>query len=143
MAALKSLGLAGILLGIVGTIGLVGCGGNNTGGGNVLAPKFQPQVVNQIDDFQFQATGVTGVTQTLNYSWRNTGVQANVNQACSITGGSATLVLRDSTGAQVYSRNLADNGTFVSSAGEASAWSMQIVLSNLSGTLNFRAQKKT
>jgi hypothetical protein len=123
-------------------IALTGCGSSNNSN-NVLAPKFQPQVVNNIDDFQFQATGVTGVTQTLNYNWRNTGTQANINQACSITGGTATLVLRDSTGAQVYSQSLASNGTFVTSAGLASAWSMQIVLTNLQGTLNFRAQKKT
>ena len=131
-------------LAIIVPLALAGCGGSNSGGGgNVLAPQFQPQVVNSTDDFQFQVTGVTGATQTLDYSWRNTGVQANVNQSCAITGGTATLVLRDSTGAQVYSRNLADNGTFVSTAGAASAWSMQVILTNVSGTVNFRAQKKT
>jgi hypothetical protein len=128
----------------IAAAGLSGCGGSGTSpGGNVLAPQFQPQVINAVDDFQFQATGVTGVTQTLNYAWRNTGVQANVNQSCSITGGSATLVLTDSTGAQVYSRNLGDNGTFQSTAGAPSAWGMQIVLTNVTGTVNFRSQKKT
>ena len=87
------------LLAIVATA-LPGCGGSNgTPGNNALAPQFQPQVVNNTDDFQFQATGMTGVTQTLDYAWRNTGVQANVNQSCSLTGGTATLVLTDSTGA--------------------------------------------
>ena len=130
-----------ITLVLAGAITVGGCAGGSSS--NVLAPKFQPQVVNSIDDFQFQVTGVTGATQTLNYSWRNTGTQANVNQACSISGGSATLVLRDSTGAQIYSRSLVDNGTFVSLAGAPSAWSMLVVLSNVSGTINFRAQKKT
>jgi hypothetical protein len=128
-------------LALAGALTLTGCG--DGGGNNVLAPQFQPQVTNAIDDFSFQATGVDGVTQTLDYAWRNTGTQANVNQACSIVGGSATLVLRDSTGAQVYSRNLADNGTFVTLAGEPSRWSMRIVLTNVRGTLNFRVQKKT
>ena len=131
-----------ITLVLAGAITVGGCAGGSSSS-NVLAPKFQPQVVNSIDDFQFQVTGVRGATQTLNYSWRNTGTQANVNQACSISGGSATLVLRDSTGAQIYSRSLVDNGTFVSLAGAPSAWSMQVVLSNVSGTINFRAQKKT
>lgn len=131
------------LLAVVATA-LPGCGGSNgTPGNNALAPQFQPQVVNSTDDFQFQATGMTGVTQTLNYNWRNTGVQANVNQSCSLTGGTATLVLTDSTGAQVYSRNLADNGTFQSTAGAPSAWAMRIVLTNAVGTINFRSQKKT
>ena len=127
------------------TAALTGCGGGggNSPAGNVLAPAFQPQIINSIDDFQFQATGVTSVTQTLNYNWRNTGVQANVNQSCSLTGGTATLVLTDSTGAQVYSRSLVDNGTFPTNPGSASAWSMQVILTNVSGTLNFRSQKKT
>ena len=132
-----------ITLVLAGAITVAGCAGGSSSSSNVLAPKFQPQVVNSIDDFQFQVTGVTGATQTLNYSWRNTGTQANVNQACSISGGSATLVLRDSTGAQIYSRSLVDNGTFVSLAGAPSACSMLVVLSNVSGTINFRAQKKT
>ena len=127
----------------VAATALGGCGGGGSTGGNVLAPQFQPQVVNTVDDFQFQATGVTGVTQTLNYSWRNTGQQANVNQSCSLTGGTATLVLNDSTGVQVYSRNLNDNGTFQTAVGSPSAWSMQIILTNVTGTLNFRSQKKT
>ena len=143
MRTAKRRSVAGVVLAVAGAIVLAGCGSGGGGRGNVLAPMFQPQIVNSIDDFQFQATGVTGVTQTLNYNWRNTGVQANVNQACAITGGTATLVMRDSTGAQVYSRSLTDNGTFLSLAGAPSAWSMQIVLTNLTGTLNFRAQKKT
>ncbi len=142
MESRNSAPLAIVTLLLAGAITVGGCGGGSSSS-NVLAPKFQPEVVNSIDDFQFQVTGVTGATQTLNYSWRNTGTQANVNQACSISGGSATLVLRDSTGAQIYSRSLADNGTFVSLAGAPSAWSMQVVLSNVSGTINFRAQKKT
>lgn len=123
-------------------IPLCGCG-DGSNGGNVLAPQFQPQVVNAVDDFQFQTTGVTNVTQTLTYSWRNTGTQANVNQACSISGGTATLVLSDSTGAQVYSRSLTDNGTFQTSVGLPSACTLRVTMTNVSGTLNFRAQKKT
>lgn len=118
---------------------LAGCDGNN----NVLSPRFQPEVANNIDNFQFQATGLTGVTQTLTYRWRNTGIQANVDQSCSITRGTATLVLSDSTGAQVYSRNLAENGTFASTAGAPGNWTIRLTLSQVKGTLNFRVQKKT
>ena len=119
-----------------------GCGDSNNNN-NVLAPAFQPEVANNIDNFQFQATNVTGVTQVLDYAWRDTGTQANVDQSCSITGGSATLSLRDSTGAVLYTRNLADGGSFTSTAGLAGTWSIRVTLNSVRGTLNFRVQKTT
>lgn len=118
---------------------LAGCDDNNT----VLSPRFQPEVANNVDNFQFQATGVTGVTQALTYTWRNTGGQATVDQSCSITGGSATLALFDSTGTQVYSRNLAENGSFASGLGAPGTWTIRLSAFQVRGTLNFRVQKKT
>ena len=117
---------------------LTGCGSDNT-----LSPQFQPEIMNTADNFQFQATGVTNVTQTLSYSWTNTGTQANVDQSCSMTQGSATVQIRDGQGTLVYDQSLADGGTFVSSAGVAGTWTIRVVLVNLDGTLNFRAQKTT
>ncbi len=112
------------------------------GGGSALNPQFQPQVSNLADNFQFQATGVTNVTQTLQYSWQDSGTGASINQACSITGGTATLTLLDANGTQVYSASLANNGTFQTSpAGVSGAWTIKIVLTGVNGTLNFRAQK--
>ncbi|MGE5178730.1 MAG: hypothetical protein ACM3PF_06530 [Bacteroidota bacterium] len=116
---------------------LAGCGG----GTKTLGPQFQPEVANSTDTFQFQATGLTGVTQTLTYTWRNTGTQSSVDQSCAITGGTATVTLSDSTGTQVYSRSLAQSGSFPSTAGLAGAWSIRVTLSQVQGTLNFRAQK--
>jgi hypothetical protein len=115
---------------------VAGCGGETA-----LNPAFQPQVSNQPDNFQFQSTGVTGVTQTLQYTWQNTGTTANVNQATTVAAGSATLTIRDASGTQVYTLNLADNGTFATNAGASGDWTIQIVLSSMSGTLNFRVQK--
>jgi hypothetical protein len=114
-----------------------GCGSES-----VLNPAFQPQVANLTDNFQFQATGVTDVTQNLQYTWQNTGTAATVNQATTVTAGTATLTIRDSGGVQVYSRNLADNGTFDTNAGSTGSWTIQLVLNNMSGTINFRVQKK-
>jgi hypothetical protein len=51
-------------------------------------------VTNATDDFQFQVSDLKDVTQTLTCSWSNTGDSANVNQASSLTGGSATLTIR-------------------------------------------------
>ena len=119
---------------------LAGCGNGNK---NVLSPVFQPEVANTIDNFQFQATGLTGVTQVLTYSWRNTGVQANVDQSSSITAGTAVLTLRDSTGALLYTRSLTEGGSLASAAGLAGTWTIRLQLTGVRGTLNFRAQKKT
>jgi hypothetical protein len=58
-----------------------------------------------------------------------------------VTAGSATLTIRDASGTQVYTRNLADNGTFLTNAGTSGSWTIQVVLTNMSGTINFRVQK--
>lgn len=111
-------------------------------GSTALNPQFQPQVSNLADNFQFQATGVTNVTQTLQYTWQDSGTAASINQACSITAGTATLTLLDANGTQVYSASLANNGTFQTSpAGVSGGWTIKIVLTGVSGTLNFRVQK--
>lgn len=117
---------------------ITGCGA----GGSALNPTFQPQVSNATDNFQFQATGVKSVTQTLNYSWQNSGIAATVNQATTVTGGQAILTIRDHAGTQVYSGDLVNNGTFDTATGITGSWTITLTLSNYSGTLNFRVQKK-
>lgn len=107
---------------------------------NPLSP-FQPEVTNAQDNFQFQATGITNVTATVSYNWQNTGTIANINQSCAITGGSAVLTVFDADTVQVYTRNLADNGTYSTASGATGSWIIRVALTNLSGTLNFRAQK--
>ena len=105
-----------------------------------LAP-FEPEVLNTVDSFELQATNVAHVNTTLSYSWENTGTLANVNQATVLSEGSATLVLRDAMGTTVYSKDLAENGTFSTSAGTPGTWTIQVQLSDCSGTLNFRSEK--
>jgi hypothetical protein len=114
----------------------VACG-NSTG---PLAP-FQPQISNAADNFQFQATGVTGVTWTYTYPWSNSGDSATVNQATTVAAGSATLTILDSTGATVYSQSLAANGSFGVTKGVHGAWIVRVVFTGYSGTVNFRVQK--
>lgn len=113
------------------------CGGGN----NALNPAFQPQVANQADNFQLQATGVKNVTQTLHYMWQNSGTAASINQACAITSGTAVITLRDANSNAVYSADLKANGTFTSLQGTAGAWSIDVALTNVNGSLNFRVQK--
>jgi len=122
---------------IFGFVSLPCCGGEV----GVLNPAFQPEIINQTDNFSFQATGVTNVTQTLQFTWQNTGTQANVNQATVLTAGTATLTIRDAAGTQVYTRNLTDNGTFQTTSSATGGWSIQVVLTSVRGTLNFRVQR--
>lgn len=117
---------------------VAGCGGSSN---SALDPAFQPEVANTTDNFQFQTTGVSNVTQTLRYTWVNTGIRATINQACAITAGTAILNVRDAAGATVYSGDLRANGTFTSVAGQTGNWQIEVVLNNVSGTLNFRVQK--
>ncbi len=110
---------------------------------NTLSPQFEPEISNITDDFQFQATALTNVSQTLTYTWNNTGVSANINQSCSMTGGSAALTIKDADGTVVFSSDLTENGTLVTSDGTAGNWTIIVVLTNVDGTLNFRAEKRT
>jgi hypothetical protein len=107
---------------------------------NSLAP-FQPQINNAADNFQFQATGLTNVTTTVQYTWSNSGTAATVNHSSTVTGGSATLTIRDANGTQVYSGALVASANPTTSVGVAGAWTIRVDLVNTGGTLNFRVQK--
>lgn len=112
---------------------VLGCGSDS------LAP-FQPEIANLPESFQAQATGVRNVTTTEDWTWQNTSTTANVNQATVVTSGSATLVILDADGTQVYARDLAEDGTFVTAAGASGAWTIRLELARFSGDLNFRVQ---
>ncbi len=118
---------------------IAGCGGSNN---NALNQQFQPQVANLPDTFQFQSTGVTGVTQSLHYAWQTSGTAASINQATTLTAGTATVTISDTSGKVVYTGNLSSNGSFTSATGAGPGmWSIDVVLNGYSGTLNFRVQK--
>lgn len=109
---------------------------------NPIGPSNQPEIANSPDNFQFQASNLSRTSQTLEYSWTNTGTTANINQSGNVTSGDATLVIRDAAGTQTYSGDLKNTGTFASSAGAAGTWRLQVRLDNVTGTLNFRVQKR-
>ena len=110
---------------------------------NPASPGVQPEIANLVDNFQYQVTDVRNYTHVDSYVWQNTGAIANVNQSTTVTGGSATLVVLDADGVEVYSRSLADNGTFVSASGTAGSWTVRVTYSAASATINFRVQKAT
>lgn len=109
-------------------------------GSDPLAP-FQPEITNAADNFQFQATGLTGVTWSQEYVWENSDVTANVDHSSAITAGTTLLTIRDHNGTQVYSAPLGASGSVATSAGVAGTnWRIRVQLTSVSGTLNFRVQ---
>lgn len=116
---------------------LVACGDS----ANLIGPSNQLQVTNAQDDFQFQVTNLSTVQQTLRYTWAITGDSASINQASALTGGSATLTVREPGGTIVYQASLGSNGTFHSAKATAGSWRIEVKLANTSGTVNFRVQK--
>ncbi len=124
----------GLFIGL--TLALVACSSSNP-----VGPSNQPEIGNAPDNFQYQASNLVRTTQTLTYSWTNTGPAASVNQSGRVDSGEATLILRDNSGNQMYSRTLTDTGTFTSARGAAGTWQIELRLKDVTGTINFRAQR--
>ena len=118
---------------------LAGCGESTTT--TTTSQPYQPELTNVANSFAYQASPLRNVNGLTQYSWRNDGTIANVNQSPSNLTGTASLVVLDAAGTQVYSRSLSDNGTFVTSAGTAGMWTVRINFSNVSGAVNFRLQR--
>lgn len=105
-----------------------------------LAP-FEPEVTNATDNFQFQATGVAGLTLERSYTWQNTGTQATVDHSTATNLGLARVVIIDAAGATVYDATLVPSGNVATAVGVAGNWTIELILTGFSGTLNFRVQK--
>ena len=105
-----------------------------------LAP-FQPEVGNVPDNFQLQASGVTGVTATRNYTWSNSGTRATINHSTVTSVGSARFIVRDAAGVVVYDKALSPSLNEPTLTGTAGVWTIQLQLTNYTGTLNVRSQK--
>ena len=123
---------------VLAALAVLACGGTT-----VIGPANQLEVANVADNFQLQVSNLDKASQTLQYTWVNTGVQANINQSSALTGGSATVTIKDNAGTQVFNSSVSPNGTTVSTAGTAGNWTIQLVLDKAAGTINFRVQKKT
>ena len=128
------------------------CGGSNNTigpsnqpevGNNLIGPSNQPEIGNNPDNFQFQASNLSHTTQTLSYSWVNSGSVADINQSGAVASGDARLTLRDGSGTLMYEKNLNATGTFASSSGVAGTGRIEVTRRDGSGTLNFRVQKRS
>ena len=100
-------------------------------------PVYQPQIINIRNDFAYQVTGLDAFTSDVVYSWQSDGSAATVIQAPNVLTGAATLFIADGSGAQVYQRSLAENGTFTTAAGTAGTWTVRLKFSEASGDATF------
>jgi len=131
--SIRSIGLAIFLL-------LSACSDDPT-----APPGIQPQITNLTDAFAFQITNLDNVTGTYDYTWQNTGTLARVSHSSNAgSAGTATLVLRDAAGTQVYSGVLATSGQPNSSAaGVAGACTVRLDQANYSDSqVNFAVAKQ-
>lgn len=127
--------MAGSAAALLTVVLLAGCGSDP------VQPLLEPQIVNETDTFQFQATTNGQTTQSFQYSWENTGTSANIDQSTVLNSGSAVVTITDADGTQVYSRDLNQDGNFPTSEGVAGSWTIRVVLTKAVGGLNFRAEK--
>jgi hypothetical protein len=102
--------------------------------------NFQPEIVNGADSFEFQATALTQVGATVVYSWQNSGTQASIDHSSAITSGTAILQIFDHDNVQVYSDLLLASGSDQTAVGVAGEWEVRVTLTDVDGTLNFRAE---
>jgi len=115
-----------------------GCGSSNN---NALAPQFQPEVVNTPNvAFSFQATGLTDVTDALNYTWSVSSGSMLIHPATTTTSGTVTLNIKDATGVLIYNGPVPATGDITPPNGAAGLWKVRVTLAQYSGTINFALQ---
>lgn len=111
------------------------------GGGNALAPQFEPQVVNTPNvAFSFQATGLQDISDVVGYTWNASSGSVVIHPATTTSGGSITLNIKDSGGALIYEGNIPPSGDITPPSGAGGAWTITVTLANYSGTINFAVQ---
>jgi hypothetical protein len=101
---------------------------------------FQPEIINNQDSFQFQATGLNGISATVSYTWDNSAAQATINHSSAVTGGVSLLQVLDDNGLEVYSDSLQASANVPTAVGQAGTWTVNVTLTSIQGTLNFRAE---
>ena len=129
-----------VLLMILGILVFPSCSKNSL-------DEFNPEISNTAGNFQLQATDVSKVSENLEYLWINPGtktpnIKANIDHSSVIDKGTATLKIFDSEGTEVYSRDLNEDGSFVTNEGVPGTWTIRVELSKVSGTLNFRVEEE-
>ena len=110
-------------------------------GDDVLAPQFEPEVVNTPNvAFSFQATGLQDISDVVNYTWSVSSGSVVIHPATATTAGTINLNIKDATGAVIYNGTVPASGDITPSSGAAGNWAIRVTLTNYSGTINFAVQ---
>jgi len=107
-----------------------------------LGAGIQPEVTSRRDEFAYRVPRVSNYRGSGIYWWQNSGIAAHVQQASAVSGGMTRLVIRDHNGVEVFSRSLADGGSFMTQNGASGRWTIQVVYDGASGTVSFRVRRK-
>jgi hypothetical protein len=111
------------------------------GSDNVLAPEYQPEVVNTPNvAFSFQATGLQDVSDVVSYTWSVSSGHVIIHPATATISGTIVLNIKDAGGAVIYNGTVPPSGDTTPPAGVAGAWKITVTLQNYSGTINFAVQ---
>jgi len=116
---------------------LAGCGTDPLG-------AFPRQFTNMPDRFEFETVvEVEDITRGDTFQWSNSGTTATVTSTTSSDMGEARLILRDAGGAEVYDAVLTPTTNDVSQTGVAGEWTIELVLTNFSGDIQFVVETPT
>lgn len=106
------------------------------------ASSHVPEVVNVKDNFHLQMSDVKNHDTLLVYYWSIEGMSANIDQSASIKGGQVAIAIEDNSQLQVYLTDMKQNGSFTTMSGTPGYWRIRVTLTNFSGMIDFRAQRR-
>lgn len=103
----------------------------------------EPDVTNTKDSFYFRLVDASSLDTSISYWWQMEGTTANIDQSADIKGGTAVVTIEDAASQKVYETDLTTNGSYSTGFGaEGGFWIVRFKLTKLSGTIEFRAQRK-
>lgn len=109
-------------------------------GGSPSEPAYRPDALATPDSFRFRAAGLDQTSDTLTYGWNNSRDSARVSHISAITAGSGTLTVRAPGGSVLYQGSLAANGTFGITRSVAGSWSVEVRLTAMKGSFEFKIE---
>lgn len=98
-------------------------------------------VMNDPGNFSLHIGSVENFSHRMEYRWENPAGKATVRQASSITGGAATLEVRDAAGRLVHSKSLHEQGSFATSEGKPGTWRIGLILGHTTGSVTFEVRR--
>lgn len=108
---------------------------------NIIGPENQLLVSLDPDNFQFKVSNLARVSQSVGYTWVNTGVSASVSNSSNLIGGTTSVTVRGPTGTVLYQSDLLTNGASSTMTGTAGNWEILFTFSKTDGNVTFQLQR--